>query len=223
MIRQMIVRVARSPVMARDLLIDKVFAPLWLWLVGVQVGQNCRFVGIPTVRMSPGAKIQIADEVNIYSREASNPRGLPTRTILAALTPHSEIKIGSHTGISGVSIVCRDQIQIGEWVQIGPGTCIWDNDGHPLDPMQRRERPTRDFRSAPIRIGNDVLIGARAMIFKGVTVGDHAVIGAGAVVTKDVKPGHIVAGNPAKEIGAIPDLDKLPELAAQTIEVEIVS
>jgi acetyltransferase-like isoleucine patch superfamily enzyme len=220
------VRAVRSPVFTRDALVDKMIVPLWLWMLGVQMGQNCRFVGLPTVRITPGARIQIADEVAIYSREASNPRGLPTRTILAALTSHSEIKIGSHTGISGVSIVCRDQIHIGEWVQIGPGTCIWDNDGHPIDPVQRRERPTRDFRSAPITIGNDVLIGARAMILKGVTIGDRAVIGAGAIVTKDVKPGHIVAGNPARVIGSITELEKLPTLAAQTIQAlsgEIIS
>jgi acetyltransferase-like isoleucine patch superfamily enzyme len=64
------------------------------------------------------------------------------------------------------------------------------------------------------------------MILKGVTIGDRAVIGAGAIVTKDVKPGHIVAGNPARVIGSITELEKLPALAAQTIQAlsgEIIS
>ena len=49
-------------------------------------------------------------------------------------------------------------------------------------------------------IGNDVLIGANAIILAGVKVGNGAVIGAGSVVTKDVPPYAIVVGNPAKVI-----------------------
>lgn len=49
-------------------------------------------------------------------------------------------------------------------------------------------------------IGNDVWIGARAMILGGVTIGDGAVVGAGAVVTKDVPPYAIVGGVPARII-----------------------
>ncbi len=47
-------------------------------------------------------------------------------------------------------------------------------------------------------IGNDVWIGAGAIIMKGVTIGDGAIVGAGAVVTKDVEPYSIVVGSPAK-------------------------
>ena len=52
-----------------------------------------------------------------------------------------------------------------------------------------------------IEVGDDVFIGARALVLPGVTIGDGAVVGAGAVVTKDVPSWKIVAGNPAKEIG----------------------
>lgn len=52
----------------------------------------------------------------------------------------------------------------------------------------------------PTVIGNDVWVGAGAIILRGVQVGDGAVIGSGAVVTKDVAPYSIVAGVPAKEI-----------------------
>ncbi len=51
---------------------------------------------------------------------------------------------------------------------------------------------------SPIIIGNDVWIGARAIIMDGVTVGDGAIVAANAVVTKDVPPYAIVAGIPAK-------------------------
>lgn len=51
-----------------------------------------------------------------------------------------------------------------------------------------------------VSIGNDVWIGAHAIIMPGIEIGDGAVIGAGSIVTKDVKPYEIVAGNPAKHI-----------------------
>ena len=52
----------------------------------------------------------------------------------------------------------------------------------------------------PITIGNNVWIGCRAIILKGVTIGEGAVVAAGAVVTKDVAPFMLVAGNPARVI-----------------------
>ncbi|MDE8652416.1 putative colanic acid biosynthesis acetyltransferase [Novosphingobium sp. H3SJ31-1] len=62
-------------------------------------------------------------------------------------------------------------------------------------------RPDRPLIKPPILIGEDVWIAADAFVGPGVTVGAGAVIGARAVVVKDIKPGWIVAGNPAKPIG----------------------
>lgn len=50
----------------------------------------------------------------------------------------------------------------------------------------------------PVKIGDNVIVGANAVVLEGVQVGDNAVIGAGAVVTKDVAAGTVVAGVPAK-------------------------
>ena len=52
----------------------------------------------------------------------------------------------------------------------------------------------------PVRIEDDVWIGARAIILAGITIGKGAIIGAGAVVTKDVSPYAICVGNPARVI-----------------------
>ena len=60
--------------------------------------------------------------------------------------------------------------------------------GHPDD---------LDLGERPVSIGDDVWIGANAMILRGVTLGEGAVVGAGAVVTGDVPAHTIVAGNPA--------------------------
>lgn len=60
------------------------------------------------------------------------------------------------------------------------------------------ERDT--FTKGVVRVGNDVWVGARAIILSGVEIGDGAVIAAGAVVTKNVPPYAIVGGVPAKLI-----------------------
>lgn len=52
----------------------------------------------------------------------------------------------------------------------------------------------------PVTVGDDVLIGANAVIIEGVSVGDGAVVAAGAVVTQDVPPHAVVAGVPARVI-----------------------
>lgn len=57
------------------------------------------------------------------------------------------------------------------------------------------------YRSEPVVIGADVWIGAHVKIRSGVSIGDRAVIGMGAVVTKDVPPGEIWAGVPARRLG----------------------
>jgi len=83
-------------------------------------------------------------------------------------------------------------------VLIGSGCLITDSDAHPIDPDERRLG--RGGLSKPIVIEDDVFIGARASILKGVSIGKGAVGGAGTVVTHDVAPRSRVAGNPMKVI-----------------------
>lgn len=62
--------------------------------------------------------------------------------------------------------------------------------------------------TGPIIIGDNVVIGARAIILYNVTIGNNALVAAGSVVTKDVPPYAIVGGNPAKIIGNTKELLK---------------
>jgi carbonic anhydrase/acetyltransferase-like protein (isoleucine patch superfamily) len=94
-------------------------------------------------------------------------------------------------------------LRIGKHCLLATEVLIYDQDGHPLDAERRRAgEPTPAAMIRPVMIGDDVWIGAGAVILKGVTVGDRAVIAARSVVTKDVPAGVIVAGNPAREIGS---------------------
>lgn len=56
----------------------------------------------------------------------------------------------------------------------------------------------REYRTGPVVIGKDVMIGANATILPGISIGDGAIVGAGAVVTEDVAPYTAVFGVPAK-------------------------
>lgn len=62
--------------------------------------------------------------------------------------------------------------------------------------------------STPVIIEDDVLIGANAVVLEGVKVGKGAVVAAGSVVTKDVEPGTVVAGAPAKLIKRVDQATK---------------
>jgi maltose O-acetyltransferase len=86
------------------------------------------------------------------------------------------------------------EVTIGDRTQIGPAVQIYAAD-HPRDAATRRAG--LEF-GRPVRIGNDVWIGGAAVILPGVIIGDGAVIGAASVVTRDVEPGQIVTGNPAR-------------------------
>ena len=85
-------------------------------------------------------------------------------------------------------------VTIGAKTQIAPGVQILTAD-HPRDPEVRRAG--LEF-GRPVHIGENVWIGAGALILPGVTIGDDALIGAGSVVTRDVAVGATVFGNPAR-------------------------
>jgi acetyltransferase-like isoleucine patch superfamily enzyme len=114
---------------------------------------------------------------------------------LKATGSAGRISIGAHSGVSENCIVnAVESVQIGDGVLIAPGCHITDaNHGiAPGMPIRKQERSI-----SPVRIGNDVWIGAGAKILSGVHVGDGAVVAAGAVVHRDVPAGAIVGGVPA--------------------------
>ena len=124
-----------------------------------------------------------------------------------------KISVGNYTTIGrGTVVQAMDKIEIGSFTLIAPEVWILDNNNHSIYAKDRREDilGNRDFNKtgtdnthavhAPIKTGNDVWIGRRSMILKGVTIGDRAIIAAGSIVTHDIPKDTIAAGNPAKVV-----------------------
>ncbi len=88
---------------------------------------------------------------------------------------------------NGCQVICSERISIVEMVAIGSEVIIRDSDDHDIisDSVEKTK---------PVKIGNHVWSGQRAMILKGVSVGDGAIIAAGAVVTRDV-PAKVIRKN----------------------------
>ena len=113
--------------------------------------------------------------------------------------PNAKIIIGKNTFLNnGVWIRAVKLVKIGNECKIGPHVMIIDNDAHEL--LANRGA---NGKVAKIEIEDDVWLGARSIILKGVTIGKHSVVGAGSVVTHDVPPLTLVVGNPAKKIKQI--------------------
>jgi len=87
------------------------------------------------------------------------------------------------------------RVTIGKGTQIGPGVQILTAD-HPRDAEVRLSGLEL---GRPISIGANGWIGGGAIILPGVSIGDDAIVGAGSVVTRDVPPGAVVVGNPARQ------------------------
>ena len=86
------------------------------------------------------------------------------------------------------------KVTFGDHVFIAPNCCFTTAE-HAIDPEMRK---TGVEIAKPIKVGNNVWIGAGSTILAGVEIGDNTVIGAGSVVTKDIPDYALVMGNPAR-------------------------
>ena len=111
----------------------------------------------------------------------------------------AEIIIGDYCLISpGVRISSAKSIRIGDNCMFAANVIISDSDWHGI---YNRIRPFRCTK--PVVIENNVWLGERVIVTKGVTIGENSVVGSGSVVTKSIPPNSVTAGNPARIIKTI--------------------
>lgn len=188
--RQRLRNLAYSPWIIRDRLL------CFIW--GVKYQRGLRLLGVPLVESRSRGSIAWGSDFKATSLARYNSIGVLQRVTIKALGPRGVVRIGNNVGVSGATISSRCRITIGDNVLIGSGVLISDNDAHPLHASERND--CSKTKSAPVILEDDVFVGARSIILKGVKLGRGSVIGAGSVVSRDVPPNTVVAGNPAKVV-----------------------
>lgn len=106
-----------------------------------------------------------------------------------------DVVIGDHTRI-GIHNTIIGPVCIGNHVNLAQGITVTALNHNFEDTTKRIDE--QGISTKPVIIGDDVWIGANAVVLPGVTIGKHCVIAAGAVVTKDVPDHSVVGGVPAK-------------------------
>ena len=125
--------------------------------------------------------------------------GTPFRTIQIAFLRSSGVKIGKNCMISFRAKIDtrRGRISIGDNCVITYGCILLSHDRSAM------HIDSNDDGEGNVVLGNNVYLGVHTVVLRNVTIGDGSVVGAGSVVTKDIPPGVVAAGNPARVIKEI--------------------
>lgn len=176
----------------------------YLGLRGVRCGRDVTLAGRPLVTGARNGSIVLSDRVELISVSHRTNLGVRSPTILRILAPGAAIYVGEDTGISGAVICSALSVQIGKRCLFGADVMVFDTDFHHLEPAGRRYgAPNWSEISAPVVIEDDVFVGTRSIVTKGVRIGRGSVVGAGSIVTSDVPPMTLVAGVPARRIRSL--------------------
>lgn len=171
-----------------------------MYLLNINHGKIKTGGGIVKIHLSRKGVIEIGNNVNFANRWEI---GFPSRCYIR-VNGKGKLIIGDNTGLNSVSIFCDESVTIGNNVHIGGGTQMFDTNFHNMNYKERRlPLLNAKCRTAPIIIDDDVFIGGRCIIGKGVHIGARSIIAAGSVVVKDVPADELWGGNPAKFVKKI--------------------
>jgi UDP-2-acetamido-3-amino-2,3-dideoxy-glucuronate N-acetyltransferase len=144
----------------------------------------------PSVILGQGVKI--FGFTNLYGCEIGDETKVGTFVEI-----QKGAKIGRRCKISSHSFICEG-VTLEDEVFIGHGV-MFTNDRFPRATSATGALQTEaDWTCLPTLVKRGASIGSNATLLCGITIGEGAIVGAGSVVTKDVPPGAIVAGNPAR-------------------------
>jgi acetyltransferase-like isoleucine patch superfamily enzyme len=153
----------------------------------------------PDVKLGKG--VRIFGFVNLYGCEIGDDSKIGT-----FVEVQKKAKIGRRCKISSHTFICEG-VTIEDEVFVGHGV-TFTNDLFPRATTAEGGMQTEaDWKCIPTLVKRGASIGSGATLLCGITIGEQAVIGAGAVVTKDVPPGAVVAGNPARVLKWLPGFE----------------
>jgi acetyltransferase-like isoleucine patch superfamily enzyme len=148
----------------------------------------------PNVKL--GRNVRIFGFTNLYGCEIGDDSKIGTFVEI-----QKGARIGARCKISSHSFICEG-VTLEDEVFVGHGV-IFTNDLFPrATNADGSPKGESDWKCVPTLVKRGASIGSGATLLCGITVGEGAMIGAGSVVTKDVPPGAVVAGNPARPVGA---------------------
>ncbi|APU95295.1 hypothetical protein BV902_02235 [Sphingobacterium sp. B29] len=166
---------------------------------GIKVAGKLRLIGPIFIDIKDGGTLIIGDNLQIISGLMINPLGRNINSTIR-IDENATVTLGNNVGMSNVCLWAKNEIVIGNNVKIGADTIIFDSDMHSMDHLLRRDILTdsSNAKSKSVHIGEDVFIGTRCIIMKGVSIGSRSIIAAGSVVVTSIPADEIWGGNPAK-------------------------
>lgn len=152
-----------------------------------KIKQPVLFLGEGKIEIAPSATLGYFPSARFYSGYIH----------VEARSRDAKISIGENTYLNNDAVLVAEKasITIGAGCLIGTNFHCLTSDFHGLDPRDRA-----NYKSAPVKIGDNVFIGSDVTILKGVSIGEGATVAAGSVVTKSFPENAIIGGNPAKLI-----------------------
>ena len=156
----------------------------------------------PLQRIAPdvklGKNVRLHGFVNLYGCEIGDDVKIGTFVEI-----QKGVKIGNRCKISSHTFICEG-VTLEDEVFIGHNV-VFTNDLHPRATNADGQLQTdADWSCLPTLVKRRASIGSGATLLCGITIGENAMIGAGSVVTKDVPPGAIAVGNPARIVKMLP-------------------
>lgn len=153
--------------------------------------------GLPIIDIRRGSHLFIGEGVTLNSKNKGYHINMHSPIKLMADRPGAKIRIGDKTRIHGTCIHAYQSVEIGSNCLIAANCQIFDGNGHDASFENVQNRVNTLGKSSPIKIEDNVWIGANTVVLPGVTIGNGSVISANSVVVKDIPPMVMAGGNPA--------------------------
>lgn len=146
----------------------------------LRLGSQVRILG--RLRIGRGTQVRIGDHTRLRGRVIIDSGGV--------------VDVGANCLLNGCWIGAADRVTVEDWCLLSD-CYICDTDYHNVPPHIRHS-PVTPLATSPIRIRRNAWVGARASVFKGVTIGIDSVVGGCATVRQDVPAGVVVVGDPQR-------------------------